>query len=103
MADFRLDRLEHLRLLYPGVRTTQHHGDMLASDVNAVLIATPVSTHHSLAMQAQRAGTHALIEKPIAATLSTAVEIAETAEQLGPVAMVGHTFQYNPTVDVVRT
>ena len=102
VADFRPERLAHMRELYPDVRTTQAYAEILASDVDAVVIATPVSTHHALAMQALRAGKHVLIEKPIAAKVSDAVDIAETAERLGLVAMVGHTFQYNPAVNVVR-
>jgi predicted dehydrogenase len=102
VSDFRPDRLEHVRGLYPGVRVTQDHRELLASDVDAVVIATPVSTHHPLAMEALRAGKHVLVEKPVADSVAHAIEIAEYAEQHGLVAMVGHTFQYNPAVNVVR-
>ena len=44
-ADFYPARLEHMRSLYPEVRTTQSYAEVLASDVEAVVIATPVSTH----------------------------------------------------------
>ena len=74
----------------------------MSSDVDAVVIATPVSTHHALAMQALRAGKHVLIEKPIAASVAQAMEIAETADGHHLAAMVGHTFQYNPAFNVVR-
>jgi len=102
VADFQPERLAHMRSLYPDVCLTQNHADILASDVEAVVIATPVSTHHGLAMQALRAGKHVLIEKPIATRVSDALEIAETAERLGLIAMVGHTFQFNPAVNAVR-
>lgn len=101
-ADFRADRLAHLKNLYPAVMTTLDYHDILASDVDAVVIATPVSTHHPLGMEALRAGKHVLIEKPLAGMTWQAAEIADTAEQTGLVAMVGHTFQYNPAVNVVR-
>jgi predicted dehydrogenase len=102
VADFRFDRLDHIQKLYPEVRTTQDYQDILASDVDAVVIATPVSTHYGLAMEALRAGKHVLIEKPLADSVARAMEIAETAEGCGLAAMVGHTFQYNPAVNVVR-
>ncbi|MEP7359202.1 MAG: Gfo/Idh/MocA family oxidoreductase [Anaerolineales bacterium] len=102
VSDFRSERLEHIQSLYPGVRATRDHRELLASDVDGVVIATPVSTHHALAMEALRAGKHVLIEKPIAASVAQAVEIAETAERLGLTAMVGHTFQFNPAVNAVR-
>jgi predicted dehydrogenase len=101
-SDFRADRLDHVQKLYPSVRCTLDHPEILASDVDAVVIATPVSTHHPLAMEALRAGKHVLVEKPLADGMAHAIEIAETAEQHGLVAMVGHTFQYNPAVNVVR-
>jgi predicted dehydrogenase len=102
VADCRTERLEYMQELYPSIRTTEDYRHLLSSDVDAVVIATPVSTHHSLAMEALKAGKHVLVEKPLAATVKDAVEIAETADELGLVAMVGHTFQYNPAVNVVR-
>jgi predicted dehydrogenase len=103
VADFRSDRLAHMQSLYPGICTTQSHRELLAADVDAVVIATPVSTHHRLALEALQAGKHVLVEKPLAATVAEATEIAETADRLGLAAMVGHTFQYNPAVNVLRT
>jgi len=102
VADFRPDRLAHMQALYPAARTTQDYHDILASDADAVVIATPVNTHHRLALEALRAGKHILVEKPIASSVREAEEIAETASRLGHVAMVGHTFQYNPAVNAVR-
>jgi predicted dehydrogenase len=88
--------------LYPEAKATRDYCEVMASDVDAVVIATPVSTHHSLAMEALRAGKHVLVEKPLAATVAQATEIAAMADRLRLVAMVGHTFQYNPAVNVVR-
>jgi len=102
VSDFRADRLEHIQTLYPNTRTTRDHRELLASDVAAVVIATPVSTHYALAMEALRAGKHVLVEKPLADSVVHAMEIAEYAEHRGLAAMVGHTFQYNPAVNVVR-
>src|SRR5262249_14867383 len=67
-----------------------------------IVIATPVSTHHKLAMEALQAGKHVLIEKPLADSVERACEIASVADKLGMAAMVGHTFQHNPAVNVVR-
>ena len=101
VADLHPDRLGHMRELYPAVPTFSDHRKILDSDVDAVVVATPVSTHHRLAMEVLRAGKHLLVEKPLAATVEEATEIAETASQLGLIAMVGHTFQHNPAVKVV--
>lgn len=101
LSDLFPDRLAHMRELYPGVHTYSDHRKILDSDVDAIVVATPVSTHHRLAMEVLRAGKHLLVEKPLAATVEEATEIAETARQLGLIAMVGHTFQHNPAVKMV--
>jgi predicted dehydrogenase len=101
-CDLRQDRLDHIAGLYPQVRTTRDHGQLLSADVDAVVIATPVSTHYPLAMEALRAGKHVLVEKPLATRAAQAMEIAELADSHHLAAMVGHTFLYNPAVTVVR-
>ena len=58
VSDLRQDRLAHMRELYPGTKLTQDYHDILQSDVEAVVIATPVFTHHPLAMEALNAGKH---------------------------------------------
>jgi hypothetical protein len=41
----------------------------LASDVEAVVVATPIHTHHAVAREALLAGKHVLVEKPLAASV----------------------------------
>jgi hypothetical protein len=50
VADFQPERLAHMRALHPAVRTTEEYADILAADVDALVIATPVSTHYALAI-----------------------------------------------------
>ncbi len=63
-----------------------------------MVIATPVSTHFDLAMQALRAGKHVLVEKPFTATVAEGEELIEVAERSGLVLMVDHTFVYTSAV-----
>ena len=98
VCDLRPQRLEHIQYLYPDVRTTQAFDQVLASDVDAVCITTPVRTHHKLALQALRAGKHVMVEKPLAMSSHEAEEIIAVAEEHQRVVMVGHTFLYNPAV-----
>jgi predicted dehydrogenase len=58
--------------------------------VDAVIIAAPAKAHYNLATRALRAGKHVLVEKPIAATLQQADEMATLAKQRGLVLQVGH-------------
>ncbi len=102
VCDFRQDRLDHMKKLYPGVRVTTSLDEVLASDVDAVVLATPVSTHCTLGLMALGAGKHILVEKPLAASVAEAGRLVRAAEHFGLVAMVGHTFVYNPAVEAVK-
>jgi predicted dehydrogenase len=101
-CDYDQSKLDHIKALYPYVRTTRDYQEMLASDVEAVAIATPVSTHYRLAMDCLQAGKHILIEKPMTTSVKQAEAIVRLGEQIHRVVMVGHTFQYNPAVEAVR-
>jgi len=101
-CDLDQSRLDHIRGLYPEVRTTRDYREVLASDVDAVCIATPVRTHYSLAMEALRAGKHVFVEKPLAACVRQAEEIIAEGDRQRRTVMVGHTFVYNPAVIAMK-
>ena len=63
--------------------------DLLAAS-DALVIAAPAEAHYDLAMQALQAGKHVLVEKPIAATLDQADEMATLARKAKLVLQVGH-------------
>lgn len=102
VCDQNPSRLEQVASVYPQAHATTCYDEVLSSNVDAVVLATPVSSHYKLGMQALRSGKHILIEKPLATSSDEAMELAETAERSRLVAMVGHTFQYNPAVNTVR-
>jgi predicted dehydrogenase len=62
---------------------------------NAVVIASPAETHFALATEALGAGKHVLIEKPIAATLDEADQLAALACGTGRILQVGHLLRYS--------
>ena len=70
--------------------------------VDAVVIATPISTHYGLAAQALRAGKHVLVEKPLAQTPAEAGELVALARDAGVVLMVDHTYIYSGAVEAIR-
>src|SRR5262249_22214532 len=95
VSDLRPDRLALVRQRYPSVQTTSDHTDLLSHPkVDAIAIATPVSTHFEFAMQTLKAGKHVLIEKPMAATSEEALRLIDEAERVRRVLMVDHTFVY---------
>ena len=102
LADLREDRLDEIKNLYPSVLVTRNYQDLFDSDVNAVVIATPVNSHYPLSKEALLAGKHVLVEKPITAHSAQAKELIDLAAEKGLVLMVGHTFEYNPAVEAVR-
>lgn len=75
--------------------------DVLPS-VDAVVVATPPSTHASLALRVVAARRHVLVEKPLATTIDDCSALVESAEAAGVVLMAGHTFEYNPAVRKLR-
>ena len=72
------------------------------ADVDAVTIATPTALHAEIAVAALGAGKHVLVEKPIAADVPAALEMAGAAREAGRKLMVGHVERFNPAVGKLR-
>jgi len=103
VCDLRPEQLDTIGRRYPAVRRTTDYAEVLAADdVDAVVIATPVSTHHPLAAAALKAGKHVFIEKPLAASGAEAHELVAMAAERDLVLMPGHTFLYSPAVTMIR-
>jgi predicted dehydrogenase len=84
------------------LQKTTRAEDVFRSDVDGVVIATPVLTHYQLAKEALLHGKHVLVEKPLTASVAEAEELVALAEQQKRILMVGHTFEYSPAVDELR-
>jgi len=65
-CDLAPEKLHRIVQQYPVVRGFDSPAELLRSDVDAVLIATPICTHYDLALQALSAGKHVFVEKPLA-------------------------------------
>src|SRR5947199_2917249 len=102
VADIDAYRLTNLAVNQPWIQRTTLIEDIFRSDVDAVVIATPVSTHFQLAREALVHGKHVLVETPITANVAEAVELVALAEKQQRILMVGHTFEYNPAVNELR-
>ncbi|MEM9520916.1 MAG: Gfo/Idh/MocA family oxidoreductase [Actinomycetota bacterium] len=87
-----------------GITTWETLDDALRdARVEAVVIATPASTHMDLAVQCLEAGRDILVEKPLAETSADAEKIAQLAADRERVLMVGHTFLYSPSVHRLKS
>jgi predicted dehydrogenase len=99
----RKERLSSLGKLYPGVKTGADSSDLINDpQIDAVVIATPVSSHFDLAMSALKAGKHVLVEKPLAARSDQARKLVDEAAARNLVLLVDHTFVYTDAVRKIR-
>ena len=71
-------------------------------EIDAVVIATPVFTHFSLAKRALLMGKHVLIEKPMTSSVKEADELINLATQKGLTLMADHTFLYTGAVEKMK-
>ena len=94
-------RLRNIARTYPNAVRFASLEDALPH-VDAVIVATPPTTHVPLALMALDAGKHVLVEKPLAPTAREARTLIASAARSGTVLMVGHTFEYNPAVWKLR-
>jgi predicted dehydrogenase len=103
VCDMREERLAPLRKLYPGIKTCSQPKDLINDpEIDAVVIATPVSSHFELTLAALKAGKHVLVEKPLAARSDQARVLLEEAATRKLVLLVDHTFVYTDAVRKIR-
>ncbi|HWX09381.1 MAG TPA: Gfo/Idh/MocA family oxidoreductase [Gaiellaceae bacterium] len=105
-----LDRgaLEKAAVRYPGLRATDRYEDILEDDeIDAVVVATPVSTHEEIVAAAVAADKHVFVEKSLTESSLTARRLIDEAARRNVVLMPGHTFLYSPPVlmigDLIHT
>ena len=78
-----------------GCRWFSDYRSML-EEVEAVCIAVPTLLHHSVGLACLEAGSHVLIEKPIAASQEEAAALIDAASRVGRLLQVGHIERFNP-------
>jgi predicted dehydrogenase len=92
-------RREHWESAYPQATFTADLDDLLSDpDLNAVVVATPGSTHSAIAERVLNAGKNCFVEKPLAQDVESAKHLAQLADERGLVLMVGHLLCYHPGV-----
>lgn len=103
VVDLSVERQEYVRGLYPAINVTDNIEEILQdSNIDAVVIATPVATHFDMAVKALKAGKHILVEKPLARSVAEVEQIGKKANEKNLVAMVGHTFLFNAAVRYIK-
>ena len=103
LVDLDASRLQRLADRYPAAKTTVDLSEALMDpQLDAVAIATPVSTHFALARRCLAAGKSVLLEKPMAQTVAECRELIDLAQKNGVTLMVDHTFIYTGSVRKIR-
>lgn len=88
---------------YPSVGLIKDFEQLIHdAEIDAVVIATPISTHYDLAKQALLAGKHVFVEKPLTSSAIEAQELISLAKSKGLTLMVGHTFEYSSPVMKIK-
>jgi predicted dehydrogenase len=103
VCDLRPERLATVKSRYPSIKKlTDWHELLDDPNIDAVAIATPVSSHFELGMAALGADKHVLVEKPLAANSEQALQLIDEAACRKRVLMVDHTFVYTGAVRKIR-
>jgi len=103
LCDVDDERRSEAAAAHPSAKLTARFDDLLEDDsVQAVVVATPVPTHHELARRALEAGKHLFVEKPPAMRGAEMEELCELAEERGRVLMPGHLLLYHPGVQKLK-
>ena len=103
ICDLDPDRLAKAARAYPRSVTTPRLNDVLDDPtVDLVAIATPVTSHHRLAIAALESGKHIFVEKPLTTSAALAHEIVACAHRCNRQIFVDHTFVFTPAVRRMR-
>ena len=99
VAEINPERQAYVRANFPRSEVVGSPDAILNDpEIDAVIVATPASSHYALAKQVLESGKHAFVEKPLATSTTEADELVKLAETAGKTLMVGHTFLYNAAV-----
>jgi predicted dehydrogenase len=103
VSDLDQGKLDVVARRFPSVRTTTDYMELVRDpDIDAVAIATPVSTHFELAMAVLKAGKHLWLAKPMTETSLQAQKLVEEADKRNRVFLVDHTFVYTGSIRKMR-
>jgi len=103
ISDPNVLALEQAKTLYPSVDFDSDVNETLADpSVDAVVVATPPSTHFTLAKRALEAGKDVLVEKPMALKTEEGEVLNLLARSMDRVLMVGHVLEYHPAILKLR-
>lgn len=103
VSDLQPEMLAKVQARYPRIKVTTDCHDLFKNpEINAIAVATPVSSHFDLAWATLQADKHVLVEKPMTATSEQARKLIEEAERRHLTLMVDYSFVYTGAVRKIR-
>lgn len=101
--DIDIKRLNYIQRQFPTVKIVKGYDEILDDPrITGVCIATPASTHFSLAKMALEHNKHTLIEKPFTINIKEAQTLITLAEKKRLKILVDHIFMYNGAVRKIK-
>jgi len=102
IAESQKERHERIHKLYPDITISTFNQIITNSNIDAVVIATSISSHYELAKAALENDKHVLIEKPMADSEKNALELIRLSKQQKKILMVDHTYLYTGAVQEIK-
>ncbi|MCQ2484096.1 MAG: Gfo/Idh/MocA family oxidoreductase [Clostridia bacterium] len=84
------------------IKTYRVFDDMLESDIDAVIIATPMQCHVPQAIAAMEAGKHVMCEVTAGVSMDELFWLCETVEKYNKIYMYAENYIYAPKVQLVK-
>lgn len=101
VCDVSPKALEQVARAYPGALATADLDKALAA-AEAVVVATPATSHATIAARAIERGLPVLVEKPFTLTSAEALQVTELAERKRVPVVVGHLLVFHPAVERLK-
>lgn len=98
-CDIKKENLDLIKELYQNINLTTDYKDILKdTSIDAVVVATPASTHYKIVKDCLEYGKNVIAEKPLTLIPKESQELIDLSVKKNKVLMVGHTFLYNPGI-----
>jgi predicted dehydrogenase len=103
ICEINPEKLVHIKNNFPNIQIYRNYHNLLKNNkLDAVIVATPASTHYAITKEALERDKHVLVEKPLSTDLKQAKKLNDISKKVKKVLMVGHTFLYNPAVKKIK-
>jgi len=103
ICDVDIKKLETAKKKYPSINTTNSIDQIFEnSEIDAIVIATPVSTHYDLASKSLESNKHILVEKPLTNNVEQAQILGKKAKDKKKILMIDHTYLYTPAIQKIK-